>query len=56
MRWNHGHSWAAGILTGIVIDQHSFFLIAAGGLGGFLFARLGATIRSLTNRRWTIRS
>lgn len=58
MKWHHGHSWAAGILTGILIDQHSFLLLLAGGLSGYLFTKLGAAFRLVSrslNRRWAIR-
>lgn len=54
MRWNHSHSWAAGVVTGIVVDQHAVLLLIAGGISGYLFTRLGAVIRGLT-RRWAIR-
>jgi hypothetical protein len=58
MRWHHGHSWAAGIVTGILISQHAMLLILAGAITGFLFTKLGAAFRMISqrlNRRWAIR-
>lgn len=58
MRWHHGHSWAAGIVTGILIDQHAFMLVMAGGIAGFLFTKIGSAFTSLRrglSRRWAIR-
>jgi glucose uptake protein GlcU len=58
MRWHHGHSWAAGILTGIVISQHAIILVVLGGILFFLFSKVGALYRTVMwrlNRRWAIR-
>lgn len=58
MRWNHGHSWAAGILTGILISQHSVLLMMFGGVIVIIFSKLGALYRLVMqrlNRRWAIR-
>jgi hypothetical protein len=56
MRWQHTHSWAVGILTGIIIDQRSVYLIAFGAVIAIVFMKIGATFRAYRNRRWTIRS
>jgi hypothetical protein len=58
MSWNHGHSWAAGIVTGILISTHAMLLVLAGVILGFLFTKLGAlffAVKRSLNRRWAIR-
>jgi hypothetical protein len=58
MRWHHGHSWAAGIVTGILISQHAALLVIAGVIAGYLFTKLGAVFSAFRrglNRRWAIR-
>lgn len=53
--WKHSHSWAAGVLTGIIVDQKAVYLIGIGIAIGILFMKLGAAIRAVRNRRWAIR-
>lgn len=58
MRWNHGHSWIAGIVTGIVISQHSILLIILGAVIVIVFNKLGTLYRLVManlGRRWAIR-
>lgn len=58
MRWNHGHSWAAGILTGIVISQHAVYMMLIGAAVVIVFKKFGALYRMVMwrlNRRWAIR-
>lgn len=50
MRWNHGHSWAAGILTGILVSQHSVILLLVGSGLTILFYKLGALYRLVIAR------
>lgn len=58
MKWRHGHTFVAGILTGLFLDQRAVWLIILGIVVGFSFAKLSTLIRMIwwhMNRRWAIR-
>lgn len=58
MKWRHGHTFVAGILTGLLFSQRAVWLIILGIAIGFLFAKLSTLIRMIwwrVNRRWAIR-
>ena len=48
--WHHGHSLAAGIAGGILLTSHSWLLVAAGLVAGWLARDLYAM------GRWTARA
>ena len=48
MSWGHGHSIVAGVIAGVAVAEHPFWLLAVAVVGGFAAGRVWAGVAGLT--------